>query len=473
MTHYHIIGIAGAGMSAIANVLLDQGHMVSGSDMQYNALTAALARRGALVRRGHAAGHVVGADVVLATSAVTADHVEIAAARAAGIPVRKRADLWREWSQQRPIVAVAGTHGKTTTTAMIALIVQRAGRNPGFLIGADIPALGTNAQWGDPAAPLIIEADEYDRTFLALAPHVAVVTNVEWDHVDSYPTRAEYDAAFQQFAAAVPDPRNLIVCGDDAGASRAIDTSGATLYGIDEALGRDPVSCRRALLDLSATNVRADADGTYFDVWRYDQQTFATRSLGPHMLRLHGAHNLRNALAAAAAATALGVDQQAIAAGLAAYSGAERRFEVKGEAGGITVVDDYAHHPTEVQATLAAARSRYPGRRLVVYMQPHTFSRTHALLAEWATAFGAADVVRIGDIYAAREQNTLGIDSATLAARIQHPDVAAVGGTEHAAATIIDILLKGDVVLTLGAGDGHTVGAAILAHVRSSMVDKL
>ncbi|HEX5692205.1 MAG TPA: Mur ligase domain-containing protein, partial [Roseiflexaceae bacterium] len=203
MTHYHIIGIAGAGMSAIANVLLDQGHTVSGSDLQHNALAEALLARGARVNVGHAAEHVAGADVLLTTSAARPDHPEIVAARERGIPIQKRADLWREWSRQRDVIAVAGTHGKTTTTALVALALTRAGLNPGFLVGGEAPDLGSNARWGDPSAPLVIEADEYDRTFLALAPRVAVITNVEWDHVDIYPTQESYDAAFREFAASV------------------------------------------------------------------------------------------------------------------------------------------------------------------------------------------------------------------------------------------------------------------------------
>jgi UDP-N-acetylmuramate--alanine ligase len=372
MTHYHIIGIAGAGMSAIANVLLDQGHTVSGSDLQHNAQAEALAARGARVEVGHAAAHVAGADALLITSAARPEHPEIVAARERGIPILKRADIWREWSRRRDVVAVAGTHGKTTTTALIALALTRAGLNPGFLVGGEAPDLGGNARWGDADAPLVIEADEYDRTFLALAPRVAVITNVEWDHVDIYPTQESYEAAFRAFAASVREPRNLIVCGDDAGALRVAVRPEAIQYGIDDLLASDPVSCRRALLDWSAANVRIDGETTQFEVWHYDRATFATRSLGPWRIRLPGEHNVRNALAALAAARALGIPFGAIAEALAAYRGAGRRFELKGQAGGVTVIDDYAHHPTEVRATLAAARARYPGRRIVAYFQPHT-----------------------------------------------------------------------------------------------------
>jgi UDP-N-acetylmuramate--alanine ligase len=459
---YHIVGIAGAGMSAIAHVLLDQGHIVSGSDMQRNALSDAIEARGATIWIGHDPAHVANADALVVTSAVKPGHPELQAASERGIPVLKRADLWREWSAQRDVVAVAGTHGKTTTTAMIALALTQAGRDPGYLIGGEAPDLPRNARWGSPSAPLVIEADEYDRTFLALAPRVAVITNVEWDHVDIYRSPAEYDAAFRAFATAVLRPRDLIICGDDPGALRIAEQSDATQYGIDDAIANDPVACRRALLDWMAANVRADAGGTSFELWRYDQRSFATYSLGPCRIQLSGAHNVRNALAALAATSALGIAPEQTLAALAEYKGTRRRFELKGEAGGITVIDDYAHHPTEVRATLAAARDRYPGRRIVVYLQPHTYSRTRALLDAWADAFGDADIVRIGEIYAAREHDTLGIDSPTLARRIDHPDSQAVGGMAHAVEQLSSLLQPGDLLLTLGAGDGNRVGEIIL-----------
>jgi UDP-N-acetylmuramate--alanine ligase len=463
---YHIVGIAGAGMSGIAHVLLDQGHAVSGSDLQHNTLTDALAARGAAIARGHAAANIRGADALVVTSAAKADHPEIAAASAQGLPILKRADLWREWSAQRRVVAVAGTHGKTTTTAMIALALSEAGQQPGFVLGGEAPDLPRNAQWGNPQAPLVIEADEYDRTFLALAPYLAVITNVELDHVDIYPSAEEYNAAFRAFAHSVDDPRNLIVCGDDPGALAAADQPAATQYGIDDAVANDPVSCRRALLDWMAANVQSDERGTRFEIWQYDRRSYATRSLGQALIQLPGAHNVRNALAALAATARLGVAPGVVLEALGKYRGARRRFELKGEAGGITVIDDYAHHPTEVRSTLAAARSRYPGRRIVAYLQPHTYSRTAALLGDWASAFGDADVVAIGEIYAAREQNTLGIDAAQLAERIDHPNARAVGAIEQATAALSALLQPGDVLLTLGAGDGHRVGETILEKLK-------
>lgn len=462
MTHYHIVGIAGAGMSAIANVLLDQGHVVSGSDWQHNALAAQLAARGAAVVQGYDLAQVERADALLISSAVRPDQLEFQAAQKRGIPILKRVDMWKMWSQQRRVIAVAGTHGKTTTTAMIALTLEKAGLNPGFLIGAPVPDLGINGKWGDPTAPMVIEADEYDHTFLALSPNIAVITNVEWDHVDIYPTQEAYDQAFRQFAASVPNPRDVIICGDDAGAVRVAALPGAQQYGIDEVLARDPVSCRRALLDWSAVNVRETPDATHFELWNYDPATFANRHMGNWQLRLPGAHNVRNAVAAIAATRAAGVPLSAAAEALAAYRGAGRRFELKGEAAGITVIDDYAHHPTEVRVNLAAARGRYPQRRIVAYLQPHTYSRTEALLADWAETFHDADVVRIGAIYAARETDTQGLNDEVVAAQIRHPDVRAVGDLDQATQALLDVLQPGDVLLTLGAGDGYQVGERVL-----------
>jgi UDP-N-acetylmuramate--alanine ligase len=463
---YHIIGIAGAGMSAIAHVLLDRGFVVSGSDMQRNALSDALAARGAAITIGHDAAIVQGADVLLTTSAARPDHIEIAAARAAGIPVRKRADLWREWSRERRVVAVAGTHGKTTTTALIALMLQEAGFEPGFLVGGEAPDLGVNARWGDPQAPLVIEADEYDRAFLSLSPHLAVVTNVEWDHVDIYPTADAYDAAFATFAQSVSDPHRLIVCGDDEGALKLAIDPQTVCYGIDEVIARDPASCRLAPLDWAAANVTTGADGTRFDIWRYDRATFGVRLAGVCTMQLVGAHNVRNALAALAAATQLGVSLPAALAALARYGGTKRRFEVKGSAGGVLVIDDYAHHPSEVRATLAAARARFPDRRLIAYLQPHTYSRTRALLDEWAHAFGDADVVRIGAIYAARETPDPEVSAARMAAQIAHRDVASLGDVADAATALGALVRAGDVLLTLGAGDGNRVGEMVLDRLK-------
>ncbi len=464
--HYHIVGIAGAGMSATANLLLDQGYTVSGSDPGANRLTAALAARGAQIFAGHSPDYVRGADVVLATSAVGMAHPELAAAQALGILVQRRADLWRVWSAERPVVAVAGSHGKTTTSAMIAVALRSAGVPVGYLIGSEVPDLGGNAAWGDPTAPLVIEADEYERTFLALTPDVAVITNVEWEHPDIYPTAEDYSAAFAQFAAQTVNQRRIVLCHDDPGAT-ALGLAEAMIYGIEEQLARDPVSCRLAPLDWAASGLTSTPDGsTQFDIWRYDRRRFASRIVGTQELALPGAHNVRNALAALAVVNLLGADLPAASAALAHFRGTARRFEIKGEVGGVTVIDDYAHHPTEVRATLRAARQRYAGRRIVAYVQPHTFSRTTALLEQWADAGTDADVLLVGDVYAARETGDPAALARTLVATLQtsHGDVRHTGDIAASTEAVLALLQSGDVLLTMGAGDGYLVGEAILTH---------
>ena len=457
--HYHIVGIGGAGLSGVAHILLDQGHTISGSDMQLSPLALALQARGAHISIGHAPEQIEGADVLLVTAALAADNPEVQAAYAQGMPVLKRTDLWQEWSLQRPIVAVAGTHGKTTTTAMIALALDRAGMQPGFLIGGMLPALGINARWGAEKAPLVIEADEYERAFLSLKPHIAVITNVELDHVDIYSSTEDYEQAFRSFVDQVPKAHNVIVCGDDIGALRSSQHRLVTQYGLDDQIANNPASCRLSPLDWSAARVRSSEKQTVFEVWQYDRSSFATRIAGMQALQVPGLHNVRNALAALAVCAALGADAQAVSASLAEFVGISRCFDLKWYAGGITVIDDYGHHPSEVAATLAAARLRFPERPLIAYLQPHTYSRTQALLDEWPQAFVQADRVFVGDIYAAREHDTHNISADILAERIGGQ---AVGDIESAANTLTRVLQAGDVLITFGAGDSHRVAEFVV-----------
>lgn len=440
MTHYHIIGIAGAGMSAIAHLLLDQGHEVSGSDLLANAQTAALAARGACIAHGHDAANVRGADAVISTAAVGDEHPELRAAYEQGIACLSRADLWREWSARRAVLAIAGTHGKTTTTAMLALILEEAGLNPGFLIGAEVADLGIAARWGAPAAPLVIEADEYARAFLALRPQIAVITNIEWDHPDIYADAAAYAAAFAEFGAGAA----TLLLSEQA--ATVLQPAGAIQYGT-----------------TASADYRVVAGPTGW------QACFGPDVLADLQLALPGEHNLANALAALAVAHRLGIAAPRAAAALARFRGAARRFELKGNVASVTVIDDYAHHPTEVRATLAAARERYGQRRLLVYAQPHTFSRTHALLEAWSTAFDAADLVLIGDVFAARERGDAAASARELAACIgvRHTAVHYSGDIRQSAERILRLLQAGDVVMTLGAGDGYQVGETVLHHLQA------
>lgn len=450
--HTHIVGIGGAGMSAIAQLLLERGDRVSGCDRALSAITARLAAQGATITTGHAAAHLDEVDRLLVTSAVSADHIEIAAARRRNLPVLTRHDLWREWSNERPTIAISGTHGKTTTTAMTALILTHAGHQPGYLIGADVPALGGSATWG--LGPLVIEADEYARTFLALTPQVAVITNLDWDHVDIYPSQADYDAAFRQFALQAAQAGNLqagngqlqlILCGDDHGVQRVLADLPATRCGLE--LGND----------WRATALQPRDGGMAFSVQH------AGTTLGEVWLGVAGEHNVRNALLALATSAFYGVAFATAATALAQYRGAARRFEPKGTAQGIHVFDDYAHHPTEIRAILSAVRGRFPTQRMVVYFQPHTYSRLQAFSAAFSAAFEHADVVRLGAVYGARETSAGPDPTAQIVTAMQHPDAQAVGDLDSAFANLRALLRPGDVLLTLGAGDGVQVGERLIA----------
>jgi len=454
----HFIGIGGAGLSAIARVLLEQGAVVSGSDLVLSPVAESLAQAGVQVHVGHRAAQVDGADYVVASAAVPEDNVEVQAARAAGIPVLPRAQLLSDLMDGHVGVAVAGTHGKTTTTAMIASILWEGGLDPTFVIGGVVAGLDTNARAGT-GPHFVVEADEYDRVFLALRPAVAVVTNVDHDHPDCYPTVEEYRAAFAQFVELVPADGFLVTCWDhpvsrQLGEARHARGLPVAFYGLgDGALWR-------------AEEVQPNfAGGSDFLVLREGQV------LGLVRLRVPGQHNVVNAVAALAVSDYLGVPFPTARSALREFRGGVRRFELKGEADGVVVVDDYAHHPAELRATLAAARERFPGRPLWAVWQPHTYSRTQALLTDFARAFDQADHVVLLPIYAAREQDTLGVSSADVAAAMQHPDVWQVDSLEEAVVVLGTAARPGDVVLTLGAGDGDRVGEWLLVALRGEDED--
>jgi len=441
----HFMGIAGAGMSALAEAMIHSGVPVSGCDAA-GITPPALERLGVTVEQGHSLDHVTGIAALIVTSAVPMDHPEVEAARAAGVPVIKRAKALASWVEGGRVVAIAGTHGKTSTTAMTTHVLEAAGLEPTGFVGGTVRAWGSNLRVGK-GDLFAVEADEYDRSFLELHPDIAVVTNVEADHLDIYGDLAGVMDAYQTFLGQVRDGGKVIGCADDSGVGRLL----AGLAGDVTTYGTSPGSMVRAV------DVRSEGGRTLFNIVERGtrHQNF--------VLEMPGLHNVRNGLAAAAAARSLGVGWDPIRKGLHAFAGVGRRFERIGEVGGVLVVDDYAHHPTEVTATLEAARHAYPEARVVVVFQPHLYTRTRDFHEEFGKALAAADAVWVTDVYPAREEPIPGIDGALVAA-----DVASAGGeaTYHAsldglATRVARALMPGDVCFTLGAGSIERVGPEI------------
>ena len=452
-SHIYLIGIGGIGLSAIARVLLAQGYRVSGSDMRASAITDALAREGITVHIGHDAGHLPpDVALVIVSSAVPVDNPEVVAAQQRGIPVVKRAEVLGAMMAGKVGIAVAGTHGKTTITALIALTLMRAGCDPTFIVGGVLQDLGTNARAGQ-GPYFVIEADEYDHTFLGLRPQIAVVTNIEMDHPDCYPDLESMIEAFRRFLALVPPDGCVVGCGDDQRVRGLLGELRGTRR-ITYGLG--------AGVDWRATDIRANPAGGSDFLVRHAGRDFGRFSIS---IRLSGVHNVQNALAVLAVAHHLGLDQEAVREALAEFRGTGRRFEHKGTVAGVTVIDDYAHHPTQIRATLAAARARFPQGAIWAVFQPHTYSRTKALLDEYAASFGDADHVIVTAIYAAREHDTLGVSAADLVARMSHPDARLIADLGAATDYLAGHVRPGDVVITLGAGDGYLVGEGLLARL--------
>jgi len=450
MPHIHLIGIGGAGLSAIATVLLQQGYQISGSDVQPSATTERLVKMGATVQIGQHADNLADKlDGVIVSSAIGPDNPELQAARRRGLPVAKRDEWLGKMMQHRVGIAIAGTHGKTTTTAMTAFTLQRAGQQPTFIVGGFVPQMNTNAAAGSGPA-FVIEADEYDHMFLGLRPTVAVITVVEWDHPDIYPNFDDLQQAFITFVQRVPPAGLVIGCGDAPGVEPVIRQSQAqvTTYGLG------PHNRWRAV-DLTP-NRRGG----------YDFKVLAPHGGAEPVAKLSlavpGEHNVANALAVLVIAHRQGVQLPQAAAILSQFMGVGRRFELKGEANGVTIIDDYAHHPTEIKATLAAARTRFEGRPIWAMLQPHTFSRTHLLLDAFAAAFADADHVIVVDIYPSRERDEGLVSSQDIVERMNHPDARYIGPLAEATDYLADHLAAPAVLLTLGAGDGYQVGEWLL-----------
>ncbi|MEV7575257.1 UDP-N-acetylmuramate--L-alanine ligase [Pseudarthrobacter sp. NPDC089323] len=443
----HFIGVGGVGMSAVARIMVARGVPVSGSDAKDLPVMADLAAAGARIAVGYDAANLGDAQTVVAGSAIRADNPELAAARQAGLPVLHRSEALAATMGEDLVVTVAGTHGKSTTTSMVTVLLQGAGLDPSFAIGANVPALGVNAAHGN-SGIFVAEADESDGSFLNYRPRIAVVTNVEPDHLDHYGTAEAVYESFDRFTALLPADGVLVACADDAGAlalaerTRERGNTRVVLYGT------------RAGSDLV---LHDDGPGK---VW----VSGPAGRLGLS-LQVPGRHNALNAAAAFAVALELGVEPAAAAAALADFSGAARRFELKGSARGVRVFDDYAHHPTEVRAALTAARSVAGEHKVHVLFQPHLFSRTREFAREFAEALNLADTALVLDIYPAREDPIPGVSSQLIA------DHLGAGGrlvpASDAVAALADAAKEGDIVLTAGAGDVTAYGPLIVEALRA------
>ena len=445
----HFVGVGGAGMCALAELVLRRGGRVTGCDLARSPAVQRLEGLGAEFEADHAAHHVDGAGVLVITAAVAADHPEVVRARELGIPVLKRAVALGAVVKRGCVVAVAGTHGKTTTSAIATEMLAQAGLDPTGFVGGTVTGWEGNLRSGS-GDLYVVEADEYDRSFHALEPDVAVVTNVEADHLDVYGDLEGVEEGFRFFLDRVRPGGRVAVCADDHGASRLLAGAGAGGYSFGLSSGSQ----------LRAVDVYSTAAGTCFRVVEDGAEA------GPFALGMPGLHNLRNALGAAAAARWLGAGWDAVGAGLAAYRGVERRFERIGEAGGVTVIDDYAHHPTEIRATLGAVRAIHPGRRLVAVFQPHLFTRTRDFHREFGAALTESDVLWLTNVFPAREEPIAGVTGelvATAARAAGAEEVHYQGVLDELPSAVAGSLQPGDVVVTLGAGSIGEVGPALLA----------
>jgi len=441
----HFVGIGGSGMSGIAEVMLSLGYDVQGSDLKANTQTKRLASQGATIFIGHAANHISDADAVVVSSAVDETNPEVAAAREKRMPVVSRAEMLAELMRFRYSVAVAGTHGKTTTTSLVASVLAEGGLDPTFVIGGRLKSADANARLGQ-GDYLVAEADESDASFVYLKPMLAIVTNIDADHMSTYDGDIEkLKAGFIKFLHNLPFYGLAVVCTDDPGVRDILGDIGRSIvtYGIE------------ADADLRATNIEFSEARTEFDVVRAGEDEVVHISLG-----LPGMHNVRNALAAIAVAEELQVGMEAVRTALERFEGIDRRFQnlgdVKTRSGVVTIVDDYGHHPTEVAATLAAAKSGYPDRRVVLVFQPHRYTRTRDLMDDFAVVLSEADALVLLDVYAAGEDAIAGADGRTMARAIRTRgavDPVFVEHLEDLADVLDDNLVDGDLVLTMGAGD--------------------
>ncbi len=441
-TRVHFVGVGGIGMSGIAEVLLNLGYAVSGSDLKRTSTTEGLSAKGARIREGHEVAHVRDADVVVISSAVKSDNPEVVEAFRLGVPIIPRAEMLAELMRLKYGIAVAGSHGKTTTTSMIAVLLDHAGLDPTMVVGGRMKALGGNAKLGS-SDLMVAEADESDRSFLQLSPVIAVVTGIDREHMEAYRDFDDLTSAFVEFINKVPFYGASILCLDEEGVQDLLPRVRRrhVSYGFS------------SQADVSADNIRLDGTGSTYDL-KLDGE-----SAGNVHLNSPGRVNVLNSLAAVSVGRELGLELDTIRAGLEAFSGVDRRFQVKADAAGILVVDDYGHHPTEIRATLATAKEAF-GRRTVVVFQPHRYSRVFSLFDDFCHAFHQADLLIVTDIYPAGEPPMAGVSGERLAEGIKekgHRRVRFVAEIDDVPAALESDLQEGDLVITLGAGSVTTL----------------
>lgn len=447
----HFVGIGGIGMSGIAEVLLNLGYEVSGSDLRETEITRRLIELGGTIAYGHRAENIVEADVVVTSTAVKADNPEVVEAHRRLVPVIPRAEMLAELMRMKYGIAVAGTHGKTTTTSMVATVLSHGGIDPTAVIGGRLDSLGSNAKLGQ-GKFLVAEADESDGSFLKLSPTIAVVTNIDADHLDFYRDLEQIKETFVDFINKVPFFGLAVLCLDDGNIQALIPQvkKRFVTYGLN------------SQADYNATEIEHRGDRTAFTVY------YRGERLGRLSIRMPGRHNVLNALAAVAVARELELPFTVIAEGFQDFGGVQRRFQIKHDAAGIMVVDDYGHHPAEIKATLAAARSGWE-RRLIVVFQPHRYTRTRALFDEFVTAFYQADQVIVMDVYAAGEEPIAGAEGRALAEGIAshgHRDARFIGERQAVVEHLLALAQPGDLILTLGAGNVWQAGEDLIRHLR-------
>jgi UDP-N-acetylmuramate--alanine ligase len=458
MTHVHFIGIGGSGLSAIARLLLESGYTVSGSDRALTPFADEVRKAGATVYVGHHPRNLDGADWVVRSSAITDDNPEVQAAKQARIPVYKRSDFLGELMSDKTGIAIAGTHGKTTTTAMTAWVLSELGRDPSFIVGGVANNFGVNARAGK-GRTFVIEADEYDNMFLGLKPQIEVVTSLEHDHPDFFPSFASMVESFEKFVELLPADGTLIACVEDPGAMALVSharQAGKNVIGY----GVQGDATINSPLWVMARDVEANQRGGFDFVASSNLDSAAPNSVGVS-LQVPGRHNVRNALAVLAIVDVLGLSREKAARALGEFTGTGRRFQLRGEVNGISIFDDYAHHPTEILATLAGARARYPDRRIWAVWQPHTYTRTKTLFLEFARAFKDADQVIVTEVYAAREPKE-DFTSAEIVSTMPHLSARYIETLPEVTDHLLEQLKPGDVVLVLSAGDADQISTDVV-----------